>query len=71
MTSIKIEKGVPLPPRSSTGITEAMRSMEVGDSFTVPLVGSIRSIVVIVSKRLGISIATRTESDSLRVWRTA
>jgi hypothetical protein len=70
MGKIKIEKGIPLPRKFDLeGITDAMKTMAIGDSFVVPL-GS-RTNMKGYAIRLGIKITTRKINEKeVRVWRT-
>ena len=65
-----IERGVPVPSRNHNlvGMTDAIRQMEVGDSFVIDL--SRRGSVQTTGRRIGYRL--RTESiggDQIRVWR--
>lgn len=69
-TLSKIEKGIPMPKARKTGITDLLRSMQVGDSVLVTKKDA-RSMLVI-NKRVEIKIATRKVSETeMRVWRIA
>lgn len=68
--TIKIEKNVPIPEkgkRSLSGISDVMRDMEIGDSFSTD--PSKRPNLFSIAKKLGIKISTRLEEGDLRVWR--
>ena len=66
----KIEKDIPMPKARRTGITDLLRSMQVGDSVLVTK-KDVRSMLVI-NKRVEIKIATRKVSETeMRVWRIA
>jgi hypothetical protein len=70
--TIKIEKGIPRPERSGRkgGLSDAVRSMDIGDSFVLPLAK--RNGLSPLAIRLGVKLATRKEgADKVRVWRTA
>jgi hypothetical protein len=70
--TIKIEKGIPLPERGGRkgGLSDAVRSMDIGDSFVLPLAK--RNGLAHLAVRLGVKLATRKEgADKVRVWRTA
>jgi hypothetical protein len=75
---IKIEKGVPVPPHKRVNnktyaLMEAMRAMEVGDSFA--LANMRQSVVTSCAKRLGLHMTTRSvygpdgKKTGIRVWR--
>ena len=65
----KVEKNIPIPPRSRTGLADCLRAMEIGDSFLVP--DSNRVIARNTALRVGIKITTRADgSGMVRVWRT-
>lgn len=71
MKSPKLEKGIELPPKGGGFWVDTFRTMEIGDSFLVPVhvsVGSSRNAAIAV----GIKIAQRLVSRSprrYRVWR--
>lgn len=65
---IKIEKNVPIPKPRMTGLTEGVRSLQIGDSFIVEGRDQLVNLWV-TSKRLGIKITTRTTEEGIRVWR--
>lgn len=81
MDSFKIEKGVSLPVRGKPPlpIKYPWKTMEMGDSFFIPLNGgkltSLRVGVSIDLKKFNyenakkVSITTRVENDGIRVWR--
>ena len=71
---IKIDKHIPLPSEGDL-ITQALRSMDVGDSF---LLGDITvSKKTMLYRKInavsdsGKRFTTRTGVDGVRVWRTA
>ena len=71
-----IEKGVPFPesPTAISGpVISAMRAMEPGDSFALPLAGKnedgLRSNIYTRAKSIGIKVTIRKMDGSLRVWR--
>ena len=65
----KIEQGVPLPPQRKTGLTQALRRLNVGDSFLWPTDGV--SGLHISSLRLGVTVVRRSVGNGMsRVWRT-
>lgn len=67
--NIVIEKGVPLPIRSTVGLSECLKALEVGDSFVLPD-PSTRNSLSTYASRVGIKITVHKERDgSVRVWR--
>lgn len=71
---LKIEKGVPLPPKASARPRNAIYyRMEVGDSVLVPnrVHDRVASTVSYVAKTTGFKFATRKVEGGIRVWRTA
>jgi len=69
MTSIKIDKTVPLPPPRWKW---PFHEMEVGDSFLIP-VGwekTCRASAWAYGKKHGMRFAMRTEKKGTRIWRT-
>ena len=69
--AIKVEKGIPLPPIGlKAGLTAALDSMEVGDSFRIAK-GSYGSVRTMAGMR-NFSIRTRADGEGyIRVWRVA
>ena len=70
----KIEKSVPIPKEiekgKMKGATHYFRSLEIGDSFTMP--ENLRNRVYSIAIQIGIKLQTKKESDGLiRVWRIA
>lgn len=75
----KIEKGIPIPSIGKplrSKYRAAIESMEVGDSFHLPVekgdsLTAVRNrCITAAHNALGKgSIATRTEGDGLRLWR--
>lgn len=70
---IKIEKNIPIPNICiKSGMAEALRSCEVGDSFVIPDSPSKGTNASIAAARLGMKVATRKQPDgSFRIWRIA
>ena len=64
-----IEKGVPIP--KDRGVPQALRSLEVGDSFEVPLERA--QYVRVYSARLKPAKFTtrKTSPTTVRIWRIA
>lgn len=68
---VKIEKCIPIPNRAGhrSGLTAALRSLEVGDSFLWPKTK--RASIIPAATLVRIKVATRAEGDHVRVWRIA
>ena len=77
---IKIDKGIPIPPKISAKSKYPLSEMEVGDSFFVP--GSVSKATSIIHYRklkgtLGLDTAFVTRAEKrgnetgIRVWRVA
>lgn len=73
--SIVIEKNVPIRASNKRhALTEALRSMEIGDSFAVPwgIAVTTRATVYYIQKTTERRYTCRKASDTeLRVWRIA
>lgn len=81
--TIKIEKGIPLPEvrkrQPKSPYDEAMKQMEVGDSFVCEGVkfNTVQGTLRRAAKKVGINVTVRRESEEdvspvkLRVWRVA
>ena len=70
MEILEIEKGNVFPnPR--VVYAYPYESMEVGDSFTVPVTARAKVLNANyrASKRLGVKFSSKSEGDVLRVWR--
>lgn len=70
--TIQIDKNIPMPsgPNGGTGVTAAIRSLQIGDSFVIP--ESQRNAVGPAASKLGFSLLTRKQDDgTVRVWRKA
>lgn len=74
--TIKIDKGIPIPPRLNNGGRPAaypFSEMQVGDSFVYS--GNSKAAISTTSaasRRLGFKFTTRVEGDGLvRIWRIA
>ena len=69
-TELKIEKGVPIPPaKTKIGLSATLRSMEIGDSIFLQVVGQNRlggRIARVLGKG---NWASRKEGAGCRVWR--
>lgn len=77
---MKIDKGIPLPPRYATAkLRLPLAQLEVGDSFLVPrpveenknFHKNLTSRVCTYSKHTGKRFATRVVEGGIRVWRIA
>jgi hypothetical protein len=71
---IKIEKNVPMTNKRNQFV-EAFIQMEVGDSFFIPQKNDATRALNAINSHLryhkGVgAIATRSEGDGLRIWRT-
>lgn len=66
----KVEKEIPIEKkRSSKTKTSFLRSLNIGDSFLMPI--DDRSSIYQLSIQAGIKTKTRKESEThVRVWRT-
>jgi hypothetical protein len=75
ITPVQIEKGIPLPPPRSKFPPLPLASMEIGDSFVVPVTrsNSMRIALTSYHKKSGAKFATRSlrEEKAVRVWRVA
>ena len=72
MEILEIEKGTLLPsPR--VVYAYPYESMDVGDSFTVPVTARAKVLNANyrASKRLGVKFSSKAEGDVLRVWRVS
>lgn len=64
-----IEKNIPVPKNTrNTGITAALRKMEIGDSFVLPLEINPRSLYPL-AKQIGIRIQCKQEKSTELVKR--
>ena len=72
MLEIRLEKQVAMP-RLRTVYNYPYQAMEVGDSFTVPVAdrAKVLNANYRAFKTLGIKLQAKTQSDVVRVWRTA
>lgn len=70
---LKVDKGIPIPPANSKGRVYPLDTMDVGDSFAVPLAKS-TSVLSMASRLRAKKFASRRliENDTkvLRIWRT-
>jgi len=72
MEILEIQKGMLLPsPR--VVYAYPYESMEVGDSFTVPVIARAKVLNANyrASKKLGFKFSSKSEGELLRVWRIA
>lgn len=69
--TIKVEKGIPIPPKSSAS-KYPYAQLEIGDSFFVKgkIANKFAASAYTQSKKLGIKTTVRNEKDGVRVWRT-
>ena len=66
-----IEKGVPAPPPLANSVspcTIAARSMEVGDSITVPWTRDV-SYASRMHRATGFTFTQRRDGEKIRIWR--
>ena len=80
MSEYKIEKGIPLAPKTQLRRSRyPFSQMEVGDSFFVPVEADVElgllhhrvhSCASYMGKRLGRKFTTRSNETGVRVWRT-
>lgn len=76
MTEIKIEKGIPLPPRPRKGgrpVNSVFRQMEIGDSVFMdkPTARAAGGYYGRVARETGWKFTARTVEGGVRVWRIA
>lgn len=67
----EIEKGV-LAPAGSTKAKYPFSKMEIGDSFAVPLAERLKvrnAVGQYKCRTQGFNYVTKTDGDSLRIWR--
>lgn len=64
---MKIEKNKAKPKRPLKGLTDTMKALKIGDSFTIPY--GVRAAPHVIAKRIDIKIETLQEGKKLRVWR--
>lgn len=66
---LKIEKGIPLPPKRGTGFTTTLQKMKKGESVLIK--GKLASNICNAARRAfgAGAYATRKEGDSVRLWR--
>lgn len=75
--SFQIDKGIQIPASRTTGVTEALRELGVGDSFFVP--EKHHRAAVSIGSRVGTStgrqFTSRTVTENgvtgVRIWRVA
>lgn len=75
---IAFEKGIEIPPiarRANRGLTAALRTMEIGDSFTLPITNGRKNCATgayYAAKQSGFKLTARKISDEeIRFWRIA
>jgi hypothetical protein len=67
---MKIEKNIPIPSKNKTGMTNILKSMEIGDSF----LGDMKKVVSAqnCASQSAMKVSYRKqESGTFRIWRTA
>jgi hypothetical protein len=73
ITEIKIEKGIPIPPRGTGpkgGVVSLIKALAIGDSFTVS--ANKRSAITMWQKSAGVRLTSRrVDAETIRVWRVA
>jgi len=71
MLEINVEKSVPMPMLRKV-YKYPYETMDVGDSFTVPVEDRARVLNANyrASKLLGMKLQAKTQGDVVRVWRT-
>jgi uncharacterized protein (DUF2249 family) len=71
--TIRIDADTPPPPDRNTDISDAMKKLEVGQSFAIVMTQGQRNGTHIQAKRLGIKVRTAPDEKSrgkkTRVWR--
>lgn len=68
----KIEKGIPIPNKSKTGLRGVLRELKVGDSFLGEPKDRVNAYIS--AKTIGITIQTSIKdqpSGKIRVWRVS
>ncbi len=72
MSEFKIEKGVPLSAKGfeGDGYIDALRAMEVGDSFELPE-GKALATKRATSYNIGIKLGRKFSWRNRRIWRVA
>ncbi len=63
-----IEKGVPMPNNKTTALSQALRAMEIGDSF---LIINRNFNLAMYQRKIGIKLTQRKTDGGYRIWRTA
>lgn len=67
--TVKIEKRVPVPPTGrTTGLTDALKKMAVGDSFILPT-GITPYSPHAYAKSVGVKVTVKKQKRGYRVWR--
>lgn len=68
--TVKIEKRVPVPPTGrTTGLTDALKKMAVGDSFILPI-GIAPYSSHAYARAAGVKVTVKKQGkNSYRVWR--
>lgn len=69
VSKIKIEDGIKIGPKIRySRRTELLKSMKLGQSFTVSKI-SYASSICMSGRRIGFLFSVRREADGYRVWR--
>lgn len=63
----KTEDNIPMKDRPLLGVTAYLRTLEVSQTFLIPL--NSRNAMYQIAKRCGIKIRTEAEGNMARVWR--
>ena len=63
---LKIEKCVPIPERSGSGLSKVLRSLKVGESLLLPKQTAYTQAYAVLGKG---NCTVRTTSEGTRVWR--
>ena len=72
--TVKIDKGIPVPPRGNNRSTKyPYQQLEIGDSFYVKgkTAAKFSASAYTQARKHGIKLTVRNEKDGVRVWRTA
>lgn len=66
----KKETGIDIPKERMDGLTNFLRSVDIGESFVAPI--RARQSIIPISNQIGIKIKTRKiNNHEIRVWRLA
>lgn len=68
--TVKIEKRVPVPPTGrTTGMSQALKKMAIGDSFMLPPSITYPYSPHSYAKAAGVKVTIKKQKDGYRVWR--